>query len=208
MKRKIILLRHAKTQGNLEKRYVGSTDEGILPSEKEFLQKLSKHIRFQENNNFIITSLSKRCIETCSFLFDGRHPDMTSEGLREMNFGDFEYKNFQELEGNPDYQKYIDSYGESPFPNGESKREFIERVRNEFLSILTKVPQDERTLFFIVHGGTIMAILSEFALPKQDYFSYHAEPLSGFQGILDYDNTGKLSVKISAISRLKISKKP
>lgn len=254
MQRRILFLRHAMTQGNIEKRYVGTTDEEILPSEKDFLQNLSKQNpigqyhseqnfieqnlseqnlseqnligqnlseqnlsgqnlvgqnRFLEStNNLIITSSAKRCIETCTFLFDGREPDIFSKALGEMDFGDFEYKNFHELDGNPFYQKYIDSNGECGFPNGESKKEFIKRVSDEFVKILTMVPKDERDLIFIVHGGTIMAILSKFALPQQDYFSYHCDSLSGFRGILEYDINDKNSVAISELCKFNISKNP
>ena len=31
MKAKIVLIRHGMTQGNQEHRYVGTTDEGLLP---------------------------------------------------------------------------------------------------------------------------------------------------------------------------------
>lgn len=34
MNKKIILVRHGMTKGNIEKRYVGSTNEDILDSEK------------------------------------------------------------------------------------------------------------------------------------------------------------------------------
>ena len=35
MKAKIVLIRHGMTQGNKEYRYVGTTDEGLLPESVE-----------------------------------------------------------------------------------------------------------------------------------------------------------------------------
>ena len=37
MKAKIVLIRHGMTQGNQEHRYVGTTDEGMLPESVEEL---------------------------------------------------------------------------------------------------------------------------------------------------------------------------
>lgn len=168
------------TKGNTEKRYVGSTDEKILDSEKEILKNISKN-----NDAILISSPLKRCRETCYYL-TGREPDLICNGLREMDFGDFEYKNFAELDGNPDYQAYIDSNGEKAFPNGESKQEFTERTCKAFAELMRRrdIKNDERPLMFFVHGGTIMALLSEFGVPEKDYFSYQTKPLSGFTGIL------------------------
>jgi len=45
----------------------------------------------------------------------------------EMDFGAFEGHNYQELSGDPAYQRWIDSGGTLPFPEGESREEFIRR---------------------------------------------------------------------------------
>lgn len=44
-----------------------------------------------------------------------------------MDFGAFEGHNYQELAGDPAYQRWIDSGGTLPFPEGESREEFIRR---------------------------------------------------------------------------------
>ena len=45
----------------------------------------------------------------------------------EIDFGLFEGKNHRELSGNMAYQEWIDSNGTLPFPEGESREEFIDR---------------------------------------------------------------------------------
>ena len=42
MKAKIVLIRHGMTQGNQEHRYVGTTDEGMLPESVEELRGMQK----------------------------------------------------------------------------------------------------------------------------------------------------------------------
>ena len=81
-------------------------------------------------------------------------------------------KNYQELSFNQDYQKWIDSNGELPFPNGESKAEFIKRSMRGFRQLLEEVKDSTKplTIAAVVHGGTIMSIAS--SILGKDYYDY------------------------------------
>ena len=67
--------------------------------------------------------------------------------LKECDFGDFENKSYEDLKDNPDYQKWLDSNGELPFPNGETHEEFKNRCKDGFFESLT-----ERDTAFVIHG--------------------------------------------------------
>lgn len=54
------------------------------------------------------------------------------EELAECDFGEFENKNYKELDGNANYQAWIDSNGTLPFPGGESREEFKRRNLSGF----------------------------------------------------------------------------
>ena len=108
-----------------------------------------------------------------------------------MNFGAFEGKNYEQLNGNPQYQAWIDSNGTLPFPEGESQAEFIDRVcagmdnaadylRNYAQSNLCRDCGIDRevTVAAVVHGGTIMALLSHYG--GGDYYDYQVENADGF----------------------------
>ena len=134
---KLWLIRHGMTKGNREHRYVGTTDEGLLPEEKERLQARAADIDFHPSVVFV--SPARRCRETAACLF----PDTALELIvvpefMEMNFGAFEYMSWQEIDQDPDpahraaYQRYIDSGGETAFPGGESKAAFTRRVCDGF----------------------------------------------------------------------------
>ena len=45
---------------------------------------------------------------------------------------EFEYRNYQELNGHPDYQAWIDSGGTIGFPGGEDQKAFCDRVQTAF----------------------------------------------------------------------------
>ena len=134
---KLWLIRHGMTKGNQEHRYVGATDEGLLPEEKERLQARAADINLHPAVVFV--SPARRCRETAACLFPGTAPELiVVPEFMEMNFGVFEYMSWQEINQDPDpahraaYQRYIDSGGETAFPGGESKAEFTRRVCDGF----------------------------------------------------------------------------
>ena len=125
------------TKGNREHRYVGVTDEGILPEEKERLQ--ARAAEMDLHPAIVFVSPARRCRETAECLFPGAAPALiVVPEFMEMNFGAFEYMSWQEIDQDPDpahraaYQRYIDSGGETAFPGGESKAEFTRRVCDGF----------------------------------------------------------------------------
>lgn len=163
---KIYLIRHGLTAGNLEKRYVGChTDEPLC--EEGILEIREKE--YPEADR-VYTSPMKRCIMTAQMIY----PDMPlhiKDNLKEMDFGEFEYHNYKELNGNEEYQKWIDSGGELPFPNGESKAEFSRRCVEEFQSCIRECRDTDRVAF-VVHGGTIMAIMEVYGVPRGEYYRW------------------------------------
>ena len=66
---KLWLIRHGMTKGNQEHRYVGATDEGLLPEEKERLQARAADMNLHPSVVFV--SPARRCRETAACLFPG-----------------------------------------------------------------------------------------------------------------------------------------
>ena len=161
---KIYMIRHGKTKGNTEKRYVGSTDEWLLPEERERLQQLPV-----PEIDCLYVSPMKRCRETADILFPHMQ-QIVIEDFRECDFGMFEYKNYIELSGKEEYQRFIDTNGKSGFPGGESRQEFQDRCCEAFENMI-KREQRER-IGMVVHGGTIMALLDRYSNPHKDYYEW------------------------------------
>ena len=168
---KYILIRHGKTQGNLERRYIGCrTDEDLCAEGIEQLKMLD-----YPDADAVFASPMKRCIQTAGIIYPGK-PIHFIDDLRECDFGDFEGCNYAELKDHPCYQAWLDSGGELPFPNGESKKKFSERCVMAFDSIIAGLPEGKYA--FIVHGGTIMAIMQRFA--GGGYYDYQVQNGKGF----------------------------
>ena len=91
-------------------------------------------------------------------------PSHSIENLSECDFGEFENKNYKELEGNLQYQAWIDSEGRLPFPGGGRREAFQKRTCRGFERVVNQcLKEDIDRAAFVVHGGTIMNIMEVFA---------------------------------------------
>lgn len=178
---KVYFIRHGATKGNQEHRYVGRTNETILDTEWNCLREKGEVL---EKMDCIFSSPYLRCIQSAQALFNIKEQEIELiEDLQELDFGAFEYKNYQELNGNSDYQKYIDSGGTISFPDGEEPELFKSRCRKAFEHCMNMAwEQKWNQIAFVVHGGTIMAILEEYGIPKRSFFDYQVPNGSGFVG--------------------------
>lgn len=172
----IYLIRHSMTKGNLEHRYIGSrTDEPLCEAGVRLLSGV-----VYPPVDRVFASPMRRCTETAKLLWPDVSP-VYEDRLRECDFGDFENKNYLELSHNQDYQKWIDSGGAMAFPGGESQEEFRKRCREGFYDCVESCIRDGvKTAAFVVHGGTIMSILSACGVPAKDYFSWQVKNGEGF----------------------------
>lgn len=169
---RLIFIRHGKTCGNLRGAYIGRTDEPLCA---EGIKELEA--KAFPKADIVISSPMKRCIQTAGIIY----PDVPLriyDGLRECDFGDFEGKSYAELNGNADYQAWIDSGGTMAFPNGEAHKDFTDRCCNAFLEAISENCGKE--IAFVVHGGTIMSVLGRFAVPKKGYYDYMKKNGCGF----------------------------
>lgn len=136
--KKVYLIRHGKTLGNAEKRYVGRRTDEELSEEgikdiNEMLGSISKLIADRVDR--VCSSPMKRAVQTAEILFGDYVPE-TIDNLVEIDFGVFEGKNYEELNGDEIYQKWIDSNGTMDIPDGESRENFISRSYEGFCEAL------------------------------------------------------------------------
>ena len=174
----VVLIRHAPTRGNLEGRYIGTTDEGLGNQGRELAQKArGAYARLKPQALF--TSGMRRCDETAAIVFPGL-PAVHVAGLCEMRFGAFEGKTFAELSGDARYQAWVDAGCATACPQGEDQAGFVARVREAFEKTLDRcVAEQIGDAAFLVHAGTIMAAMSELARPRKAYWDWKAPYCSG-----------------------------
>ena len=166
----LVFIRHGATKGNLEKRYIGRTDEPLCDIGIEQALKLKKYNFPQEH---IFVSPMKRAIQTAKLIFPESKYAIV-EDFRETDFGVFEGKSASELSENKEYKMWIESMCLAPIPNGESITKFKERCISAFRKIIESLP-DNAEVSFVVHGGVIMAILESYVETKGNFYDYHVK---------------------------------
>jgi alpha-ribazole phosphatase len=170
------LIRHGMTKGNESKKYIGKTDEPLGEIGKRALLS-AEH----QSCDRLYVSPMLRCRQTAQVLFDGMEMTEVPE-LREIDFGAFEGKNYIELKDDEAYQRWIDSGGKLPFPDGEALEDFKERCTDAFLEIMKaeEARDADAKIAFVVHGGTIMALMERFCVPHKEYHEYMCDNLGGY----------------------------
>jgi alpha-ribazole phosphatase len=140
-----ILIRHGKTQGNNEGRYIGCrSDEELSPIGIEEIRQIRAGHTSLSSDNIHIRLFSSpliRAKDTAKLLFPETEIHIAEE-LKEIDFGSFEGKSYAELNGDPDYQRFIDSSGSIPAPGGESCEEFAKRTMQGLFKCLDYLSKD------------------------------------------------------------------
>ena len=168
----ILLLRHGMTPGNELRQYIGRTDEPLSPAGRAALAKL----RYPAAKVVYISPML-RCRQTAEILFPGAEMRVCDD-LREMDFGHFEGRSAADMEQDAEYRAWVDSYCEAPIPGGESREAFMDRCCAAFERIVADDPSER--LVFVVHGGTLMSILSRYAEPAREYYRWSPKNGHGF----------------------------
>lgn len=219
VKEKIILtlIRHGSTRLNDEKKYIGWTDEAL--SEKG-IKEIEEKKNIYGKYDLIFASPMLRCKETADILFPNQTVKVINE-WKEINFGQFEGKDYKELADNPSYKAWVDSRCRCEIPDGEMLYSFINRSliglekclgicelymvkhnlfagsefeKNYPLVKEEKASSKELKAAAVVHGGTIMAVLSN--LTDKDFFDFQVKNGEGY--ILEF-----IEGKLQAIQREK-----
>lgn len=181
----IVLIRHGKTEGNKEKRYIGRTDQ---PLSEEGIDGIKENLGRYPSVEKVYASPMKRTRQTAELIYPGQAPELV-DGLREMDMGVFEGKNHAELKNRPSYILWVATRGKISIPGGESMKDFGKRTMDAFTQVLGDMQAEGiKRSAVVAHGGTIMSIVSQLA--DDDYYKYMVNNGAGFRLTLDDD--GKL----------------
>jgi alpha-ribazole phosphatase len=176
----IYLIRHAKTQGNFEGRYVGLTNEPLCDAGIKMLMEKIK-AAYYPKVDCVYVSPMKRCLQTTEKIYPGV-PLRVVAGFAEYNFGEFERKNYQELKDNFNYQQWIDSGGAAKTPGGEDIESYKRRCCQAFEQVMAEVRQKNIShAALIIHGGTIMAIMEKYISGAETFYHWQIGNCEGYR---------------------------
>lgn len=183
----LALIRHGETEANARRRYLGKTDESLSERGKQVLLSY-KEQKLYPKVTYLFASPMRRCTETAEILYPMQKPVIVPE-WEETDFGRFEYKNYEELKDDPAYQQWMESGGTMAFPGGESRETFVSRCVTGFQNMCRELRKAQAanpsgndmkpvSATAIVHGGTIMALLSFYG--EKAYFDYQTANGRGY----------------------------
>ena len=157
---RVILLRHGETEWNLKGWIQGTTD--IELTENGIEQANEAKERLRGKYDYIFTSPLKRAHKTAMIINEQRTDNLfVKEELRELSFGEWEGRTFEEL-NDEQYLKFekgidgmpLDHTGTSVELEGIKNKEFILKMCKEY---------EGKKLIFVSHGAwiksTIIALL-------------------------------------------------
>lgn len=173
------LVRHGRTLLQEEHRYVGGTDDELSPAGRAEL------VLAPACPSRVYVTPLRRTAQTAEVVFPGAELVVVA-GLEEMDFGVFEARSHTELEHDEAYCTWLASNCLDCCPQGESKEGFCERVCTAFACLVDDaVARGENSLTLVAHGGTIMAVMERFGLPRRAFFSWRVAHGHGL--LLDAD---------------------
>ena len=175
---KLILIRHGKTEANEKHLYCGSTDLALSESGITELHERKSTLEYPPIDGFrILTSGMLRCEETLGILY-GDVPHETNEAFREMDFGAFEMRSYEEMKNDPDYIAWITGDNEANVtPGGESGNQMTGRV----IDGLTRLMEEGRDTLLVTHGGVIAAVMAYlFAAEGKNRYEWQPKPGGGY----------------------------
>ncbi len=151
---KLYLIRHTKVAVRPGICY-GQTDVPLadsFQSEKQTIAARIQHISFEN----VYCSPLLRCKVLAEDLFE-KTPIIFDERLKELNFGDWEMKSWDDIYSDPKGKEWMENYKTSPTSNGESYPEMMKRI-SEFFSELKKKKQGN--IAIVTHAGVIRILKS------------------------------------------------
>ena len=171
MKTEIIVVRHGETKWNNMHRYQGIMDIELNEKGYEQARKAGEFLRNREIN-YLYASDLKRARNTAEIITEHHNIKLNAlEGLREMNFGEWEGMNFKEI--GRDYHDLFEKWKEDPTsvspPGGEMLAEVQERIIDSLEKIISTQKEDN-TILVVSHGGAIRIMLAYYLKIPLQYF--------------------------------------
>lgn len=156
---KLILVRHGLTRWNHDFRYQGHTDVPLAEEGRQQAEKVARRLSKELVDAVYASDLGRAAQTAQTIAAYHEQPVFLLPALREVNFGLWEGKTYQEVK--QEHADVITDWFERPaemmIPQGESFQQVKERAYAAVLEVVEK--HKEKTVVVVSHGGTIRTIL-------------------------------------------------
>lgn len=175
------LVRHGLTQGNIDGVYVGGgLDLPLCAQGEEDLRRMARQYTYPAVNT-VFSSPMLRARQSAEILFPLAQDKIVVEDLRENVFGEFEGKRVAELMGDERFAQWLNPNSGFVPQGGESGQQFGARVARALGNIWQHMMAEGITEAACVsHGGVMMSVLSQKAVPRKPANEWMADNGAGF----------------------------
>ena len=166
----IIFIRHGETDFNRARLYFGHLDPDLNETGIEQLRKAK--ILFEKREKMpdvVFSSDLKRCSQSMEILqIDEETEKILTKDLREINFGIFEGKTYEEIKNKyPEkVEKMKDDWRNLKADKGESINEMMLRVAEKMNEIINQYRN--KKILVVAHAGVIQALTSYYLFGNLD----------------------------------------
>lgn len=175
----IHLIRHGITEGNIEGKYIGSTDLPLCDAGRNILSELKNKYKYPTADVYF-SSPMKRCTETMRILYPDKQPALIPD-LRECDFGIFEGRTSASLKDDPEFEHWVKGGVSAAPPGGESGEAFSHRIAAAFSDIvIAMMKTDIRSAVICTHGGVVATILTLFGIPQKEITEWMTKDGCGY----------------------------
>jgi alpha-ribazole phosphatase len=158
----VYLVRHTETVCEKGICY-GQSDVRILEPYLEIFESIKNQI---PDDTIVYSSPLFRCTELANYLSE---IIVTDNRLLEMNFGDWEMKNWDAISPD-DFAPWMNDFVNVTVPNGESFVELYNRVNDFLENELQK--STSKPIVIVAHAGVIRSVLCKISnLPLKEAFN-------------------------------------
>jgi alpha-ribazole phosphatase len=167
--KRLVLLRHGEIEG-YHNTYIGSTDAHLSASGREQAIEAAAQLSLKSFDSIYCSPLH-RCRETLEILERPEHI-IFDERLKEINFGRWEAKTFEDIQA--EYPALVNEWSagipEFRFPDGDKIHDFRYRVSNFAQQLYHNEDSD---ILIVSHGGVIRHLICAFLnIPFENYLYF------------------------------------
>lgn len=178
---KLHLIRHGITKGNLEGLYLGCrTDLPLCEEGIQQLEELRQSFSYPQPAT-VFTSPLRRAAQTADILFPAVQHKLVIDQLKEADFGIYDGRSMTELLKEPDFARWMDPSSGFVPEGAESPAAFHTRCADTLMKLfeyMIKAGIPEAAC--VTHGGVLMSMLAQKALPQRRPEDWMADPGCGY----------------------------
>ncbi|MBU0480910.1 MAG: histidine phosphatase family protein [Proteobacteria bacterium] len=177
MAKKLLLVRHCATSPEFYGKFIGASEVALGPDAPEQASRLAGVIA-GEKPDLVFCSPLSRARKTLELMHQDRLTGkmMIEPDLREIDFGRWEGKSFEEItEVDSELVRRWSAWSpDFTFPEGEAVKDFLKRVHR----VADRLASLEKNVVLVVaHGGVIRAMICHLLrMHPQNYLLFDVKP--------------------------------